>query len=247
MNSPLIFRSVTKRFGKHRALDSIDLDISTGHIVGLLGRNGAGKSTLFNLACGLVLPSEGSCLTLGMASGSLAEAQLAKLGVVHQSTSFPIGMTVRKVIEFTASFYPHWDQDREQHLLRELELPQKQLANQLSPGDQQKISLICAVCHHPSLLLLDEPVSALDPIARTRMLHFLVSLAREDAATVIISSHLLTDVEKIVDWVVCLNQGAVTENASLDDILEKHAAAAGRPLNLEQLFPELITARKALL
>lgn len=246
MNSPLTFRSVSKSFGSHCALHAIDLEFPASHVIGLLGRNGAGKSTLFNLASGLILPTTGSCQTLGVESRDLAEAQFAKLGMVFQGSSFPTAMTVRELLDFTASFYPVWDKDREARLVQELELPKNRVANLLSPGDQQKAALICAVCHHPKLLLLDEPVSALDPIARARMLDFLLTLAREDEATVIISSHLLTDVEKIVDWIVCLDAGEVAVSASLDDVLERHAAAAGRPLNLEQLFPRLVAERAAL-
>jgi ABC-2 type transport system ATP-binding protein len=213
--------------------------------VGLLGRNGAGKSTLFDVACGLVLPTEGSCRTLGVDSGRLGDEQLARLGVVHQNGTFPAGITVRRLLDFTASFYGNWDRERERRLSAELELPLDQKVNGLSPGDQQKAALVAAVCHHPSLVLLDEPVSALDPVVRARTLRFLLSLIREDASTIVIASHILADLEKVVDWLACLDRGNLSVSASLDDIQERYAVDFGRPLSLDELFPHLTSGTGA--
>ena len=224
MKSPLITHQLTKRFDHHRtAISELSLEIPAGRVIGLLGRNGSGKTTLINLACGLVLPSYGTCQTLSRASVDLDEAELTRLGVVFQESRFLDWMSVRQQLNFHASFYPQWDKVREERLLRELELDPTRRISELSTGDRQKLGIILGVCHHPSLLLLDEPVSALDPIARSRMLSFLVDLVAEDGSTVMISSHILSDVEKIIDWVVCLDAGRLVVNSSLDELQESYA------------------------
>ena len=224
MKSPLITPNLTKRFGfrsgGRAALNSLSLDIAPGRVVGLLGRNGAGKSTLLHTACGLILPTTGSCTTLGRPCAELDAPELSQIGFMPQETAFLAWMTVRQQLDFTATFYATWDRAREQRLLDDLELDPTRKIAQLSVGDQQKLGLILAVCHHPQLLLLDEPMSALDPIVRTRLMAFVVDLIREDASTILLSSHILADVEKIVDWVVVLDRGELALNSALDAVQE---------------------------
>jgi len=224
MNAPLVTDQLTKCFGSHTALNKLTLEIPAGRVVGLLGRNGSGKTTLLNLACGLTLPTSGTCTTLGKLAGELDTPELSRLGVVFQDGRLLEWMTVEQQLAFSASFYPTWDKARERHLLRELDLASgfSKIA-QLSPGDRQKVGVALAVCHHPSLLLLDEPMSALDPIARARLLEFLLDLIREDGCTIVISSHILADVEKVIDWVVCLDDGGLAVSAPLDELQESYA------------------------
>lgn len=225
MKSPLVTDQLTKRFGADRraALSALSVEIPAGRVVGLLGRNGAGKSTLLHTACGLILPTTGSCTTLGRACGDLDAAELTQLGFVAQEGRFLDWMTVNQQLVFNASFYPKWDHVREQRLLTDLELDPTRKIVQLSVGDRQKLGVILAVCHHPRLLLLDEPMSALDPIVRARLMAFLVDLIREDASTIVVSSHILGDVEKIVDWVVCLDRGELALSAAFDELQETYA------------------------
>jgi ABC-2 type transport system ATP-binding protein len=225
MNAPLITNNLTKRFGPdgQKALNSLSLEIPEGRVVGLLGRNGAGKSTVLHTACGLLLPTEGSCFTLGRPCGELDTPELSQLGFVAQSGRFLEWMTVAQQLAFHASFYPNWDKARETRLLTELELDLSRKIIQLSPGDQQKLGIILGACHHPRLLLLDEPISALDPIVRSRLIEFLIDLVREDGSTIVISSHILADVEKIVDWIVCLDHGELAVSAPFDELQENFA------------------------
>ncbi len=214
---------VTKTFGKHTALADVSLTIPAGHVVGLLGRNGAGKTTLLHLASSLVLPTSGACHTLGRRSDELDSPELTRLGLVMQESKFIEWMTVAQHLDFTGSFYPAWDRDLQQRLVDTLEVPLKRKIADLSTGDRQKVGILLGVCHRPALLLLDEPMSSLDPIARAHMLDVLLERLRDDGCTIVISSHLLDDVEKVVDWIIALDAGRITENASLDELQESFA------------------------
>ena len=221
--APLALNNVTQRFGKQTALRDISLEIPAGRIVGLLGRNGAGKTTLLHIAAGLLLPTTGACTTLGTPSGKLDTPQLTRLGLVQQEGRYLEWMTVRQHLDFNASFYPGWDRALEARLLEALELDPKRKIVQLSVGDRQKVGILLGTCHRPALLLLDEPISSLDPIVRRRLLDFLLELLRDNGTTVVISSHILNDVEKIVDWIVALDAGAVVEDSPFDSLQESFA------------------------
>jgi ABC-2 type transport system ATP-binding protein len=204
-----------------------------------LGRNGAGKTTLLHLAAGLVLPTTGACQTLGRRSDQLDSPELTRLGLVMQEGRFIEWMTVAQHLEFNASFYPGWDHDLQGRLTDALAVPLMRKIADLSTGDRQKVGILLGVCHRPALLLLDEPMSSLDPIARTHMLHVLLERLRDDGCTVVISSHLLDDVEKIVDWVIALDGGRVTENAALDELQESYAEwTITAPADLPARFAE---------
>ncbi len=238
--APVVFRSITQRFGQHTALSDVSLDLPAGRIIGLLGRNGAGKTTLLHIAAGVLPPTSGSCTTLGTASLDLDTPQLSRLGLVQQEGRYLEWMTVRQHLDFNASFYPRWDRDLEKRLLEALELDPKRKIVQLSPGDRQKVGILLGTCHRPALLLLDEPMSALDPIVRRRLLDFLLELLRDDGATVVVSSHILNDVEKIVDWIVALEAGELVENSPFDLLQESYAEWTLTSANggLPPCFPE---------
>ncbi len=215
-------RGLTKRFGSTDALVDVDLALPAGAVVGLIGKNGSGKTTLLRHVIGLQLPTAGWCRTFGCATADLGAAELARIGVVHQEGRFLQWMRVQQQLRYIASFYERWDADLEERLVDELELDLRQRVAALSPGNVQKLAIIAAVCHHPALLLLDEPISALDPIARSQMLRFLLELIREEGTTVVISSHVLHDIETIVDRIVCLERGRLCAWAPLDELLERY-------------------------
>jgi ABC-2 type transport system ATP-binding protein len=221
--APFAARGITKRYGNQVALQDVTLEIPAGRIVGLIGRNGAGKTTLLNIVSGIVLPSSGTARTFGVPTDRLDTPQLSRLGVVQQEGGTISWMTVRQHLDFNASFYPTWDRKLEQRLLGELELDQKRKIIQLSTGDRQKVGLLLGVCHRPALLVLDEPMSALDPIVRARALDLLLERLRDDGCTVLVSSHILNDVEKIVDWVICLDKGEVVADSAFDELQESYA------------------------
>jgi len=223
MEYPIQTENLTKRFDKVLALDGVSLAIRPQSIVGLLGRNGCGKTTLLDHVVGLYLPTEGAVRTLGVDSAALGHDQLSSIGFVPQEIRLLDWMTVEQQLRYVSSFYPQWDSGRQARLLQDLDLDLDKRVGALSTGNLQKLAIILAVCHHPELLILDEPVSDLDPIVRARLLEFLLEVLREDQATIVVSSHILRDVEKIVDWVVCLDDGRVIADAALDDLKEQYS------------------------
>lgn len=214
---------VSKRYGEKVALDHVSFVIAQQRLVGLIGQNGSGKSTLLDIIAGISRPTEGTCATLGRDNGHLSDTDLGQLGVVTQDNRFLKWMRVEQHLRFFASFYPRWDVARQNALLKELDLPPQAKIGHLSTGNVQKLAIITAVCHHPRLLLLDEPVSALDPLARESILRLLTQLLEEDEVTIVISSHLLSDIERLVDWVLCLADGKLAANSGLLDLQRRFA------------------------
>lgn len=214
---------LTRRFGDKVALDGIDLDLSPSSVTGLIGRNGSGKTTLIHTIVGLLLPDSGQASTFGTRVEDLGERELSRIGAVFQENRLMGWMTVAGHLAFARQHHAEWDARREETLLAALELNPKERVGSLSPGNAQKLALLLAVCPRPELLLLDEPVSALDPIAREELLSFLLDLVREDDATILISSHVLVDIERVVDRIVCLERGRIVHEGDLDDLLEGYA------------------------
>jgi len=222
-NPPIVTQGLSKHFGKIAALQDLSLEIPDGSVTGLVGRNGSGKSTLMRLITGLYLASNGECRTLGEPAGKLSSENLSRIGYLDQEAKYLDWLTVRDHLDYVASFYPQWDKSLESRLLRELELSQGTRVGALSPGNRQKLGILIAVCHRPDLILLDEPASALDPIVREQVLDFLMGLLVDTTRTIVVSSHILHDVERLVDQVVCIEQGRLLANLSLDELQESYA------------------------
>jgi ABC-2 type transport system ATP-binding protein len=223
MTQALELRGVTKRFGKKVALDDVSLSVPERSIIGLVGRNGSGKTTLLRHVTGLYLPTSGECVTLGCPSRDLGPKELSQIGMVNQHDTFIEWMKVEQFLRYISSFYPVWDRELEAQLVSSLEIDVNARVGTLSPGNAQKIGLVVATCHHPTLLLLDEPLSDLDPIVRARAVSMLLERFSDDRLTMIVSSHMLHDIERIVDRVVCLEAGRIVADASLDDLKEEYA------------------------
>ena len=221
--SPLELSALTKRFGATSALDRVDYRLPRGAAVGLVGRNGSGKTTLLQTAAGLLLPTEGACRTLGRPVAELGEGELARIGYVDQECELLDWMTVDQHVRYVAAFQPRWDDALATRLQGELELPADQRVGALSMGMRQRLAVLLAVGHRPELLLLDEPVSAQDPLAREQLLRLLLERVIEDGASLLVSSHVLHDVEKVVDRILCLDAGRIVEDASLDELKERYA------------------------
>jgi ABC-2 type transport system ATP-binding protein len=240
MSAAFELEGVGKSFGPVQALSGVSLSAEPGRVLGLVGRNGSGKTTLLRLLCGLTLPTGGACRVLGRASQELGPGELARIGVVHQESRFLPWMRVGQHLEYVATFYPGWDTACERRLVDELELDRRARIGTLSPGNVQKLALVSAMAHGPELLLLDEPVSALDPLARETMLGALLELMQREGTTVVVSSHVLRDLERIVDSIVCLDRGRVVVEGLLDDLRERFSEWRVLAVNggLPERFPE---------
>lgn len=205
------------------ALEGVTLSIPRQSIVGLIGRNGSGKSTLLRHITGVILPSSGECITLGRPAGRLGRKELARIGVVDQDGTFLEWMRGDQLLHYVSTFYESWDRELERSLVASLEVDVAARIGAMSPGNLQKLSLIVATSHHPELLLLDEPLSALDPSARQTMLTLLLDRFSSGEMTIVISSHMLRDIEPVVNRIICLERGRVTADDDLDALRERYA------------------------
>lgn len=230
---------VTKTFGETTALADVTVAVPRRSIVGLLGRNGSGKTTLLRHVTGLVLPTRGRCITLGADARSLGARELSRIGVVNQHDALLAWMRVHQLLTYVSTFYAAWDAALQADLVRSLDIDLDTRVGALSPGNAQKVGLVVATCHHPELLLLDEPLSDLDPVARREVLGMLLGRFRSDDVTIVISSHMIHDIERVIDRVICLEQGRVVIDAELDALKEQH----GR--NLEQIFLDAVSRASA--
>jgi ABC-2 type transport system ATP-binding protein len=214
-------RNVSRKFGKIQALDNINLDISRGQIIGLLGANGAGKSTLLRHIIGLYLANEGQCLTFGTDAAKLSPKELGKIGYVHQEGELLAWMTVEQLIRYVSAYYNNWNKQLEEKYIADFDISVKSRVGTLSPGQRQQLAILLAIGFEPELLILDEPASALDPIARSQFLDLLLQLIQDGKRTIIISSHILSDVEKVIDHTLIMREGKILRDCSFDNLREE--------------------------
>jgi ABC-2 type transport system ATP-binding protein len=222
MNEPMIeARDLCRQFGTTRVLHELNLSIEKGMVVGLLGTNGSGKSTLIKCLLGLLHVSSGSARLLGEDPWKLSGAAKSRLGYVPQDVRLYPWMTVSQVIAYTAAFYPRWDHTLTDELVRRWDLPRDQRVGPLSPGQVQKLGLILALGHRPELLILDEPVAALDPVARREFLKSLLEVTQDEQHTVLFSTHITSDLERVASHVALLQGGRLALFEDLDAVKER--------------------------
>ncbi len=210
-----------KRFDVATVLKGVSLEIRAGSIVGLVGANGAGKSTLIRHMVGLYLPNAGTCTTLGCDAAKLEPQQLARIGYVHQEGRLIDWMTVAQIVRYVAAYYPSWNMELEKGFLSEVRLDENAIVGDLSPGQRQMLAILLAIGHEPDLLLLDEPAAALDPLARKHFLDLLLGIIQDPERTILISSHILSDVEKVIDRIIILDRGQICRDVSLDALQQE--------------------------
>jgi ABC-2 type transport system ATP-binding protein len=215
-----------KRYGRKWALSECDLDIPSGHVVGLVGPNGAGKTTLIHLAVGLLTPSAGSIEVLGN-TPSDHPTQLARVGFVAQDTPTYARLTVADHLALGAHMNPGWDADVARRRIEDLDLDPKQKAGTLSGGQRAQLALTLAVAKHPEFLILDEPVASLDPLARREFLQSLMEVVVEQGVSVVLSSHLVADLERVCDYLVVLVSSRVQLAGEVDELLSSHHRLIG--------------------
>ena len=209
-------------FRETDAISDLSTVVENRGIIGLLGRNGSGKTTLLNALTGLIPPSSGKSALFGIDSMKLGRKEMQRIGFVHQEGGYIETMNTRTHLDYIASFHKSWDRKREERLLDLFELDSSKRVGALSTGDKQKLGIILAVCHHPELLFLDEPASALDPLVRKELFQLLFEIVEEDNATILISSHILMDIEKVIDHVWFVREGKLIIDRPLDALQESY-------------------------
>jgi ABC-2 type transport system ATP-binding protein len=235
-----------KRYGKRWALKDCDLQIPSGHVVGLVGPNGAGKTTLLHLAVGLLAPTAGTVSVLGRPPAA-DPAQLARVGFVAQDTATYARLTVADHLRFGGQMNPGWDDALARERIADLDLDLDQTAGSLSGGQRAQLALTLAVAKRPQLLILDEPVASLDPLARRQFLEQLVELSTDARRAVVFSSHIVSDIERLANRIWILKEGQLYWQGELDSLKESivrlHLQGAGTlPERLE--LPGLLSWRR---
>jgi ABC-2 type transport system ATP-binding protein len=215
-----------KRYGRRWALDDCDLQIPSGHVVGLVGPNGAGKTTLLHLAVGLLAPTAGSIEVFGRAPAA-DPAQLARVGFVAQDTPTYARLTVDDHLRFGVQMNPGWDDALARRRVGELDLDFDQRAGSLSGGQRAQLALTLAVAKRPELLVLDEPVASLDPLARRAFLQSLMEFVADGGVSVVLSSHLVADLERVCDYLIVLVDSRVQVAGEVDELLASHRRLVG--------------------
>jgi ABC-2 type transport system ATP-binding protein len=217
MDSIVECRNLVKFFPGCLALNSINLSIPRGRIVGLLGPNGSGKSTLIKLINGLLTPNSGEVLVKGIQPGIETKPVVSYL---PERTYLNDWMSVQTMIEFFGDFYPDFNQSKAYDMLQRLHINPNDRLKTMSKGTKEKVQLILVMSREAELYVLDEPIGGVDPAARDYILDTIISNYSENA-TVLISTHLITDVEKVLDEVIFINMGNIVLTSTVDDIREK--------------------------
>ncbi len=218
MNPILECRALTKRYGSIQALTGVNLEIQRGRIIGLLGPNGSGKTTLIKLANGLLTPTEGEILIDGMYPGIETKKIVSYL---PERTYLNNWMRVSEVINFFKDFYTNFNPEKAYEMLKRLTINPDDKLKELSKGTKEKVQLILVMSREADIYLLDEPIGGVDPAARDYILNTIISNYNENAA-VVISTHLIADIETVLDDVVFLSNGTIALAKSVDEIREEH-------------------------
>ena len=239
MTTPILqVSSISKEFGGQQVLRALDWTVARGQVVGLLGRNGAGKSTLLECLLGLRETDAGSVTVFGEAAGDLSDAVRARIGYVPQKSELFEWLTPDQLLAYFKALYPHWNDAKVESLLARWGFDQLKRSKQigkLSGGEQQRLSIIRALAHDPELLILDEPVSALDPVGRREFLRELIDSVIEQGTTVVFSTHILTDLERVALDVAFLKDGKIALQGPIDDLLDGARRVVGPSALLDAL------------
>jgi ABC-2 type transport system ATP-binding protein len=235
MQPAIATRGLSKRFGRRVAVDSLSFEVPTGSICGFLGRNGAGKSTALRMMMNLTEPTSGSATLLGLDSRRCHDALMARVGFVSEAPVLYEWMKVKEAVWFTAGFYKAWHHDRVESLLSRFAIDREQKVRHLSRGTYAQLALVLALGGDPELLILDEPATGLDVLVRRNFLESIIQLIQQDGRTVLFSSHLVHEVERVADQVVVIDQGRLLLSERIDDLKERVRRVVMRPGHPEQI------------
>lgn len=212
---------VMKQFGSKAVLQGVDLNVPAGSVVGLIGTNGAGKSTLIKCLLGLLRPTSGTISLLGEDPWNLSASAKSRLGYVPQIVKLYPWMKVKHIVAYTSAFYDTWDCEWAETLLDRWDLPREHRVGPLSPGQLQKLALVLALGYRPELLILDEPVASLDPVARREFLRSLLEVCQDEKHTVLFSTHITSDLERVASHLAILKNGRIVMFDELDAVKDR--------------------------
>jgi ABC-2 type transport system ATP-binding protein len=239
-----------KRYGRSWALRDCSLAIPAEHVVALVGPNGAGKTTLLHLAVGLASPTAGRVVVLDkFAAGS--PAALERVGFVAQDAALYAGLTVADTLRLARDLNRRWDEPWARQRMAELDIPLERKVGKLSGGQHAQVALVAALAKRPELVVLDEPVARLDPLARHEFMAALMAAVAEDGLSVVFSSHVVSELERVCDYLVVLTAGQVQVAGEVDDLVAGHRVLLGPAadkLRVEDRFPvvrESVAGRQA--
>jgi len=216
-----------RRYGRQWALRDCTLRIPAGRVAGLVGPNGSGKTTLLHLAIGLLEPTTGSIEVFGSSPRREPKKVLTRVGFVAQDHPLYRGFRVEEMLELGRHLNSTWDDDIARRRLARLGIEMSKKCGALSGGQRAQVALCLALAKRPQLLMLDEPVSSLDPLARREFLQELMSAVADSGCTVLLSSHSLADVERVCDYLVILSRGAVQVASAIDELVGAHRVLVG--------------------
>ncbi len=220
---PIISMEKTNRsFKSNHVLRDLDFNIEAGSITGLLGVNGSGKTTLMRCFLGLIKPQSGKCELFGEESWSASPEVRQKTGFVPQQFDGFLWMTVDQILNYTGAFYENWQPAYVDKLISKFELNREQKVADLSVGMQQRVSITMALGHSPDLLVLDEPVAALDPVGRRTFIELLLDIHINEGKTIIFSTHITSDVERVAARVALMQAGQITIHSDIEDLKEAY-------------------------
>lgn len=236
-------KDITKKYGSFR-LNHVSLQIPEGSIYGLIGENGAGKTTLINCILGLVQPNYGDVVVLG-SDNFINEVELKdQLGFVINDMGIPNILTVDKIEEIFSKIYKHWDHAQFIKLLKQFEIDKDEKYETLSLGNKMRIAIAIALSHNAKLLVLDEPMNALDPAIRAEVVELLIEYTRQEDRTVLISSHIVTDLEKMCDYIGFMHAGELIIDDKKDNILSNYGILNLAPEEIINIPEGAIVAKK---
>ena len=219
---PVQASRLRKGYEGRRVLSDVSLTVEPGQVLGLIGRNGTGKSTLIRCLLGLVEPEAGTARIWGQSAADLGDGIRKRLAYVPQAPEAMGWMTPSQMFAFVARFYPAWDEDYVRDFLARAELPPRVPLSRLSPGERQHVAIARALASRSELLVLDEPAASLDPVARRGLLRDIVERSGECGCTVLFSTHIVSDLERVASHVAFLSQGRIVVHEELDALKERH-------------------------
>ncbi len=232
-------QNLSRRFGKKQALSEVSLSVPEGCVFGLVGENGAGKTTLLKHVLGFLKPQAGVVRVFGLDPVADPPGVLGRIGHLSENRDLPMWMSIQELFEFTRAFYPKWDPVYAEKLRNMFELTLDQKVTTLSRGQLARAGLLLALAHRPPLLVLDEPSSGLDPVVRKDILDAIIRTVVDEGRTVLFSSHLLDEVQRVSDQIAILDQGQLLLSSSLDEVLVSHYQLMVRFQEPQPFLPQL--------